>query len=180
MDAGKTFLAAVVAIPPEGLWEPIQSIRRRFDRHLRRWMPHVTLLYPFRPREDFDAAEREVRAACAGTGAFEATLAEFGSFAHGAESHTMWLRPDPPDPWVRLQAALQARFPDCDDAARYESGFTPHLSVGQARLPRDLEERLGAARAGWKPLAFTVREVAMLAREGEGPFEVVRTVPLSM
>jgi hypothetical protein len=42
----------LVIIPPEAVWEPIQAIRRRHDRKLRRWMPHITLLYPFRPRSE--------------------------------------------------------------------------------------------------------------------------------
>lgn len=174
----KTFHTAIVAIPPQELWEPIQRIRRRFDRHLSRWMPHVTLIYPFRPRESFDEAEPQVRGAVAGVSPFDVTLAEFRHFQHNPESHTMWLHPDPPEPFVRLHAALVAAFPDCDDSAKYDTGFTPHLSVGQARLPRDLEERLRIARTGWASDSFEVRELAMLAREGEGPFEVVKTVPL--
>lgn len=176
--AVKTFHSALVVIPPEELWEPIQRIRRRFDRHVSRWMPHVTLLYPFRPKEAFDEAEGQVRAAVAGIAPFDVTLAEFRSFAHGPESHTMWLHPDPPEPFLRLHAALLAAFPDCDDAAKYENGFTPHLSVGQARLPRDLEERLRLIRTGWASDSFEVRELALLAREGEGEFRVERTVEL--
>lgn len=174
----KTFHTAVVVIPPEELWEPIQRIRRRFDRHVTRWMPHVTLVYPFRPREAFDEAERQLRAAVAGIGPFETTLAEFRHFVHNPESHTMWLHPDPAEPYVRLHAALVAAFPDCDDSSKYENGFTPHLSVGQARLPQDLDERLRVVRAGWASDSFEVRELALVAREGEGEFKVERRVPL--
>jgi 2'-5' RNA ligase len=174
----KTFHSALVAIPPEEAWGPVQRIRTRFDRHLRRWMPHLTLLYPFRPRAEFGAAEAIVREVCAPVAPFEVTLAEFRSFPHGPESHTLWLHPDPPEPFVRLQAALQAAFPDCDDASRYESGFTAHLSVGQARLPADLEARLRVAREGWTPIRWKVEELALIAREGEAPFEVDRRVAL--
>jgi 2'-5' RNA ligase len=177
--SAKTFHTALVVIPPESLWEPIQQIRRRFDRHVTRWMPHVTLLYPFRPREAFEEAERRIREACAGIAPFETTLAEFRSFAHGPTSHTMWLHPDPPEPWLRLYGALQAAFPDCDDVAKYDGGFTPHFSVGQARLPADLQERLGLIRADWHPLAFEVRELSLLVRDGEEPFRVDRAIPLS-
>ncbi len=174
----KTFHTALVVIPPEELWEPIQRIRRRFDRHLTRWMPHLTLLYPFRPREAFDEAERQVRSAVAGFAPFETTLAELRHFQHNPESHTMWLHPDPPDPYVKLHAALLAAFPDCDDSGRYEGGYTPHLSVGQARLPRDLDERLRLVRREWASDSFEVRELALVAREGEGAFNVERKVAL--
>lgn len=174
----KTFHTALVAIPPEETWEPIQRIRRLFDRHLHRWMPHVTLLYPFRPHAEFGGAEAAVREACAGIAGFEVELAEFRSFSHGPESHTLWLHPAPAEGFVRLQSALQRAFPDCDDVSRYDSAFTPHLSVGQARLPRDLEEHLREARGDWSPLRWNVREVALLAREGEAPFEVDRRILL--
>ncbi len=174
----KTFHTALVVVPPEEAWEPIQRIRGRFDRHFRRWMPHLTLLYPFCPRAEFDDAEVLVRRACAGITIFEVGLAGFRSFSHGPESHTMWLHPEPAEGFVRLQAAVQQAFPDCDDVSRYDSAFTPHLSVGQARLPRDLEERLKEASAGWSPLRWTVREVVLAAREGEGAFEIDRRVPL--
>ena len=44
-----THESAIVLIPPQEVWEPIQAIRRVHDRQVRRWMPHVTLLYPFLP-----------------------------------------------------------------------------------------------------------------------------------
>jgi 2'-5' RNA ligase superfamily len=50
----KTHQTAVVLIPPEAVWPPIQALRQQYDRHVRRWMPHITLLYPFRPREEFE------------------------------------------------------------------------------------------------------------------------------
>jgi len=47
VKTGKTYTTAVVLIPPEDVWEPIQKLRRVYDRHFDRWMPHLTLLYPF-------------------------------------------------------------------------------------------------------------------------------------
>ena len=49
----KTHTTAVVLIPPEAIQPPIQAIRRVHDRNFQRWMPHITLLYPFAPRQDF-------------------------------------------------------------------------------------------------------------------------------
>jgi hypothetical protein len=40
----KVFTSAVVIIPPEELWIPIQKIRKKYDRQINRWMPHITLL----------------------------------------------------------------------------------------------------------------------------------------
>jgi hypothetical protein len=40
---------AAFIIPPEGVSGPIQAIRQQHDRKVGRWMPHVTLTYPFLP-----------------------------------------------------------------------------------------------------------------------------------
>jgi 2'-5' RNA ligase len=172
MSQVKTHLAAVVAVPPAPLWEPIQAIRQRHDRHLRDWMPHVTLLYPFRPRAEFD----EVAAALTSLGVppFDVSLATFRFFSHYEWSHTVWLDPQPAEPWKRLHEALLSRFPDCDDSSKYESGFTPHLSVGQSKSP----ELASELQRGWRPIAWRVNEIALIAREERRPFEMVRTIPL--
>jgi 2'-5' RNA ligase len=176
--AQKTPTSALVWIPPESAWEPIQAIRRVYDRHLPRWMPHVTLLYPFRPREAFDEIEPILYEACAKIVPFDGELKEVRSFEHNAHSHTMWVSPEPEASFRALQSALQARFPDCDDVMRYPSGFTPHLSLGQSHGGTELETRLKRVRADWRPMPCPVREVALLARIGEGPFRVERVIPL--
>jgi len=172
MDPSKTSQSALVAIPPQELWEPIQALRRRHDRHLSEWMPHVTLLYPFRPREAFDEAASAM--AGIGPGPFDVSLASFRYFRHYEWSHTVWLDPQPTEAWKRIHAALLERFPDCNDASRYEGGFTPHLSVGQSRTA----DLAGELQRGWEPLTWRVTELALLARRGREPFEVVRTIPV--
>jgi RNA 2',3'-cyclic 3'-phosphodiesterase len=178
-DAGpKTPTAAVVWIPPESVWEPIQTIRRRYDRHLLRWMPHMTLLYPFRPREQFGEIEPLLREACAEIPPFEADFREIRSFQHGPQSHTMWAAPEPEAAFRELQSVLQAKVPDCDDVSKYESGFTPHLSLGQSHGPPELTRRLSDVRKSWVPLQVPVKEIALIARIGETAFFVDRTIPL--
>jgi hypothetical protein len=54
--SGKTHHTAFAIVPPEEVWGPIQAIRRRYDRQIHRWMPHINLLYPFRSRADFPNA----------------------------------------------------------------------------------------------------------------------------
>ena len=175
----KTHHAAVVVIPPQDLWEPIQSIRRQYDRHVKRWMPHVTLIYPFRPRPLFAEAEPELRGACAGMQPFRATLSELRYFEHGRGRFTLWCAPEPAETFIRLQAALQEKCPDCDDASRHGAGFVPHLSVGQAAGRSQLRECLAELRASWRPIAFDVSEIALIWRQGdEDPFAVDRTIAL--
>ncbi len=175
-----TYETAVVVIPPESWWEPIQIIRRQHDRHIRRWMPHITLLYPFRLRSQFDVVAGEVLAACAAMAPFEVRLAEFREFRHGRHGYTLWLAPEPREALVRLQAALQSAVPDCDGTARHAEGFTPHLSVGQvrghealARLKRELKDH-------WSPLSFVVNKVNLIWRNPppDDVFRVDRAVRL--
>lgn len=174
----KTPTAAVVWIPPESSWAPIQAIRQRYDRHLQRWMPHVTLLYPFRPREEFDAVAPALREGLAEIPPFECELREVRSFQHSAASYTMWIAPEPLAAFRELQAALQAKVPDCDDVANYPGGYTPHLSVGQSHGPPELNHRLADVRSSWTPASVHVGEIALIYRVGETAFVVDRAIPL--
>lgn len=177
----KTHTAALAIIPPEGLWEPVQAIRRRHDRQMRRWMPHIMLLYPFRCRERSDAAAGLLAQACARIAPFAVTLSRFQYFDHGHESYTVWLGPEPAQPVIHLHEALWEAFPDCDDVRGFEGGFAPHLSVAQVDGRRDLQMLMGSLQRRWQPLTFTVADVAMVYR-GRIPndvFLVDRTVQLT-
>jgi 2'-5' RNA ligase len=177
--SGKTHHTAVAVVPSEEVWGPIQAIRRRYDRQIDRWMPHINLLYPFRPRAVFAAAAQRLGEACVIFEPFTVTLADFRLFRHGSGRCTLWLAPEPVEQLRRLQAALQAAFPDCDELGRFPAGFTPHLSVGQFASAAECETVRGQLQSGWVPLTFTLAEVALLAREADAPFVVERRVPLS-
>jgi 2'-5' RNA ligase len=176
----KTHTTAVVLIPPDAFWEPIQSIRQRHDRNVRRWMPHITLLYPFAPRSGFADAARLLAKACASVAPFSVTLARFGSFTHGRRGATLFLVPEPIEPLVELQTRLWETMPAYDDTRRHANGFTPHLSVGQARSGGEARTLLEALAADWEPIRFTTAAVSLIWR-GEPPddtFRVAQTLPL--
>ncbi|MEZ4294886.1 MAG: RNA repair domain-containing protein [Polyangiaceae bacterium] len=61
-----THHTAVVLVPPAELWPAIQAIRGPHDRHATRWMPHITLLYPFVPEVDLDRARHVLGEVLAG------------------------------------------------------------------------------------------------------------------
>jgi 2'-5' RNA ligase len=178
--ATKTHRTAVVLIPPEECWAPIQAIRQRHDRHVRRWMPHLTLLYPFRSRERFDEVVPKLREACLPIEPFEVRLTEFNHFDHGQGRFTLWLVPEPPEAIKRLQAALESAAPECHDVSRYSMGFTPHLSIGQARGHHAMLALLARLRDSWRPLSFMASHVSLIWR-GAAPdnvFRVDRSVQL--
>ena len=167
----KTYHSAVVLIPPEDVHEPIQTIRRLHDQQVHRWMPHVTLLYPFWRAESFDEAGEKLREACAAVAPFEVELTHFGAFRHRAHN-TLWLAPEPRPPLVALQTALQTAFPDCAEQSRFPGGFNPHLSVGRFPTSQELDETRSRLEIDWQPLRFRVERVALIARPAKGPFAV--------
>jgi poly(A) polymerase len=172
-----TYHSALVLIPPEELWGPIQEIRARHDRGYGRWMPHVSLVYGFVPDHAFDAAARRVEEVARSIDPFPVQLARTGRFEHGGSS-TLWLAPEPEGPLQRLQAALAARFPRCVEKGR--PGFTPHLTI--ARAPKAERAGLDALerqlRASWKAQSFVASEVQLISRRGEEPFEIRHRVAL--
>jgi 2'-5' RNA ligase len=143
-------------------------------------MPHITLLYPFRPREEFSPLAEQLRIACRTLVPFPLCLAAFRYFDHGRGSYTLWLAPEPAAAVTQLQATLQGVVPDCDDVRRYAQGFTPHLSVAQARGQATLERLQETLQATWQPLSFTAAAVQLIWRNAppDDVFRVGSTVPL--
>ncbi len=166
----KSHKSAVVVIPPKESWEPIQELRRVWDRQLRRWMPHITLLYPFRPARELGSATLQVQEVCASFSPFMIRLERFRSFKHATGSHTIWLDPEPAGSLVALQDALWRAFPDCDDVRRFEGGYTPHLSVGQCSS-WGVARVLGRLNASWTPLSVTVDRISIITR-GDPPEDI--------
>ncbi len=169
----KTHKTAVVVIPPEAASSPIQAIRKQHDRGFRRWMPHITLLYPFRPWPEFEAAAARLEQVCEALPSFEVTLATFHAFEQGRESYTLWLAPEPAEELIRLQTALWQAFPDCDEVRQHAGGFTPHLSVGQVRGREKMERFMADWQRSWAPIRFQVVAVSLIWR-GEPPDDVFR------
>jgi 2'-5' RNA ligase len=176
----KTYHTAVVVVPPQECWAPIQAIRQRHDRQVRRWMPHITLLYPFRPASEFDVVVEPLRQSCAAVAPFEITLRRFDRFCHGRGRHTLWLAPEPAEAVSRLQSSLQAAVHDCDDVSRYPGGFSPHLSVGQASGDDAAADLQAELQSEWQPLTFVVSQISLIRRSPppEDVFRVDRSIDL--
>lgn len=159
----KTHQTAVVIIPPKEVWEPIQAVRRQYDKQFRRWMPHITLLYPFAPKRAFKGVVADLAQVGWQQPPFELTVARFNSFRQG-RSYTLWLEPEPKGVVAQLQSALYKALPTFDDTRSFKGGFTPHLSVGQVEGAERLKKLLGGLQGSWEPLRFTVSEIAVISR----------------
>ena len=169
---GLTHKTALVVIPPAGSWPPIQAIRKKHDRKIRRWMPHITVVYPFLPRDQFDTARQFLADACGETPALEIQLAEFSTFRHRRDNYTVWLRPEPEEPLVKLQAALCQAMQEAGGSGMSKP-FQPHLSVGQVTERTKMLALVDQLQAAWSPLRIRISSVAMIWRN-EPPDDVFR------
>jgi 2'-5' RNA ligase len=174
--AAKSYKTAIVAIPPDDLWKPIQGMRKQHDRHYRRWMPHITLLYPFRPVVAFEQVTPLLNQVCSSLEPFEVQLARFDFFTHTRRNATLYLIPEPAGAIRALQKALLEIVPDCGDVNRFRGGFTPHLSVGQAPVQR-ARALCAAWQDTWKPLAFNLLRVYLIWRN-EPPDDIFHIGPV--
>lgn len=176
----KTHSSAVVIIPPKELWSPIQEIRKAHDKQVRRWMPHLTLLYPFAPKASFNKVLPELAQVGWEQKPFELTLSHFRYFRHGRESYTVWLAPEPETAVNALHGALLGALPQFAETGSFKGGFSPHLSVGQVEGTARLKRLVNELQEDWQPLRFTVREVALISRK-EPPndiFQIDQTISL--
>jgi 2'-5' RNA ligase len=160
--------SALTILPPPALWDPIQALRRDHDRKLERWMPHVHLLYPFRPDGRALEVEPLLRDLASRCEPFDTRLEEVHVFQHRRELHSIWIAPEPREEIDALHEQVRALFPDCLDVTRHENGFTPHLSVGQARGEGELARVLADVRRRWRPLHVRVDRISWVVRPPAG------------
>ena len=161
----KVHSTAVVIIPPKKIWDAIQVIRKKYDRHIHRWMPHITLLYPFKPLSEFNKLESSFSTICNKIELFEIAFNNFNYFNHGKQKYTLWLAPEPKDLVRSLQHKVLEIVPDCNDVNLYKKGFIPHLSVGQIKGKDNLETLLKNLQTNWSPLKFIITSIYFIARE---------------
>ncbi len=173
--------SAVVIIPPKESWGPIQEIRRIYDRQIHRWMPHITLLYPFRHESEYNTLESLFSTRCEKIKSFEIKFSKFKYFNHGKQKYTIWLAPEPESLIIYLQYKLLAIVPDCNNVNLHKNGFTPHLSVGQIDGKKKLIEVIETLQRNWSQLKFTINSIYFIAREKQkqSKFEVKKTFLLN-
>jgi len=176
----KTYRTAIVVIPPEEAWVPIQAIRQTRDRNYRRWMPHITMVYPFVPMRQFEPVIDELAESCRAVRPFDITLAEFRAFRHRGGRSTVYLAPEPTGALIALHGALLNCFPDCDDTAGFKRGFTPHLSVGQSVGRQETRELVDTLNSSWRELSFGVSQISLIWRNDypDDTFRIAHQVAL--
>jgi 2'-5' RNA ligase len=161
----KEYISAVVIIPPEEKWPTIQEIREKYDYQINRWMPHITLIHPFRPENEYNILEKSFSDECKSIEPFKIQLKEFKYFNHGKQQYTLWLNPEPFDLIVKLQTNILRIVPDCNEVNKYKYGFRPHLSVGQIQGTNNLLEIMKNLQNNWNEIQFLLNEIFFISRE---------------
>jgi len=172
----KSHKTALVVIPPKECWPPVQALRERYDARLLRWMPHLSLLYPFAPPDQWERLFPRLIRVCSGLAPFTVRLSRFGHFKHDGGGFSIWVAPEDPLPLAHLHRELLWAAPGYRDTASFAGGFQPHLSLGQVARRASLAKLMEQFQQDWQPLEFEVRQVLLL-RRGDPPedsFGVVR------
>jgi len=173
----KVYTSAVVIIPPKEIWVPIQKIRKLYDRQIDRWMPHITLIYPFKPINEFPTLKRKFSDICSKFSSFEISLKTFKYFNHEQQRYTLWLEPNPANLIVDLQTEILKIIPECDDVNNFKKGFIPHLSVGQIKGKNNLLKTITHLQEEWQELKFKINEFFFIFRETL-IFEIIKRIKL--
>jgi 2'-5' RNA ligase len=127
----------------------IARYRERYDPPARRNVPaHVTVLYPFMPPGEIDAAILARLAAIArAVPCFDYRLAETRRFPV-----SLYLAPQPDNSFAALTEAIHHAFPDFPPFAGKFTTVVPHVTVAHADEPKlceiEIELRIALATGG--------------------------------
>lgn len=84
----------------------------------------------------------------------------------------------PPTAIKELQRAIETVLPEYNELVlKNESGFAPHLTLGQYDK-EGIEETVAKLQAQWTPIDWEVKELFMVSRNGDVPFEVRQALQL--
>lgn len=166
--------ALVVMIPPE-FHDVINYWRNGHDKAYPRWMPHITLYYPFISVEDFPAVGERIQAAVAGFGSFEMNLNQINYFKQGkGGKSTIHLRVEDDKPLQNLFKRIKEAIPEIPCA---HPQLTPHVTLGQGkdkdetnRMIREMEEYFREkGQGGEMMMKMMISEIQLINRSETDP-----------
>jgi 2'-5' RNA ligase len=153
--------ALIVEVPEAEQF--VRDWRLRYDNASLGVPAHLTLLFPFVAAEHFDdVLLDELRRLFAEHEPFSFALTRLEEFS----DETVWLAPEPAEPFRRLTEAIAARYPDYPPYEGIHEEVIPHLTVtsGDASLRAQLEPVL----APHLPIASRVDDVTLLVEDEAG------------
>lgn len=154
--------SALIVEVPEA--EPlVHEWRLRYDNARLGIPAHITLLFPFVPVEQLDDKVRaELRGLFAARPAIAFSLTRLVVFP----DETIWLAPEPAEPFRRLTEVIFERYPKYPPYEGIHDEVIPHLTVtaGDASLRNEVD----AALAPHLPIEAEAREVTLLVEDESG------------
>lgn len=157
----------------------VQQVRTELkDKGYYRWPPHINLMYPFLPPQNFDAIVPSMTNALQSVCPFEVSLERFGTFG-GAKTGVCWLDPTPHHPIKNIQCLLESAIDEFEGSSKKGGKpFVPHMTVSHLESITEANLTAAMAQQTWEPVSFTVKEVYILERVGNEPFKIVWRIPL--
>eukprot|EP00742_Colponemidia_sp_Colp-10_P014057 GILJ01015923.1.p1 GENE.GILJ01015923.1~~GILJ01015923.1.p1 ORF type:complete len:1520 (-),score=259.96 GILJ01015923.1:186-4409(-) len=169
----KSFATALCVIPPPKLCSHIDIIRTSYDKAYTRWMPHLTILYPFVHPAKFADAIPLLQNALSKLPPFRVTLRKLAILNEddpAAKKHVIYIVPEvKTECLMRLQAVVQKIFPQCVRPAMHGQEinadgfpqFRPHITVGQipSNSPKERTEIFEWFKKHWQNQEFTVSQL---------------------
>lgn len=140
--------------------------------------PHLTILFPFLPPSAIDGRTLAVlRGLFAPVEPFPYELGRVGSFPG-----TVWLAPDPVEPFLDLVERARRAFPDLPPYGDAEHAVIPHCTLALdedadrlAAMVRELRERLGPRL----PVRCRAVEVSLVGERADGTWLVRHAFPFA-
>jgi len=169
----KFFTSAMVILPPKRFLAPINKIRAAHDKSMGRWLTHVPVVYPFVPNDDFPRAHNNLKPVLKSIRPFTVRLSKINYFNQKTAA-SVYVAPEatPANSIAELQKKVEAVFPEYNDLVlKGESGFAPHMTLGQFDK-EGIEQTVSKLQAEWQPVEFPVKELYLISRNGDQPFEV--------
>ncbi|KAJ3297885.1 hypothetical protein HDU79_001642 [Rhizoclosmatium sp. JEL0117] len=170
-----TTTALTIVIPPQ-FHAAINTIRAGNDKAYPRWMPHINLIFPFVPEDQFSTAAASLETALSSIQPFAVRLNTVNYFKQKQQcTYNLQPSPDQMSDFNALFAAVQRALPDVEIK---HAQFTPHMTLGQCAA-KDVENTVFGMR-NWlaeNPVEFVLDRVCLIKRYSkEGQFEVLKEV----
>ncbi len=154
---------ALVIYPPANISAEIDRWRRVYDPNHKIIPPHITLAFPFMPRNLWPENLPKIVDCWKPFNRFGVTLAELKSFA--GEESILWLKPQDDGSLMRIRSAFEKCFPDYFVASEF--AFVPHLTIGFFNSEEALLQAQKLIAQQLRALSFMVDEVLYVTFEKE-------------
>ena len=164
-----SYKTALVFIPPSKLWEPIQNIRKEYDENFRRWMPHITLIYPFLPVEKFPSIYEKLSVICQKQKPFSIHFDKFGFFSQ-RKRNVVWFAPSLRKPFIDLQHLLVESMPQL---SQKKKEFCPHMTMAHISQKEKTEEMIEKFTQELPPFSCTFDKISLIHRN-DPPDDIFR------